>query len=320
MKITDGLLAAAALVTAAAAALSTPAAAVADEPAPQTGTPSEPATPAATAAPSSEAPARPYDLHFSLLLPFATHRPSELPSSFESDPDSVLPPFLLAASWDPQPDENHAATFQVEGRLAFTRTSILPFAGLTPKVAFRLGPYAQGTAGIDTAIQTTLSQAPLKDSQFDTWIVAPRAGLQGNPLPWLTVGADLRLILPSRTRIASFESLPTESKYDATWELSPRIEARLPFELAARATLDIYRLGAVAVASKEVAISNPVQNALKRLTLGFEKRLGRLGLEARYAWVLGVTDRTALAYQAPFLDRDYLLSPQTLTMGVSWNL
>ena len=251
----------------------------------------------------------------SLEIPFALQRASALPIGFTSD--SLLEPFNLVVAYRREAPPRHPV-FVLEGNASFPRYSIAPAWGITPGMTMGIKSFVFWLA-MDLQDQKTVSKAPFGGSQFDTWIASLLAQVRYSARPWLTIGIDGRYASFGKTQIANLEGLETDIDHQATLILSPWVAAELPLELKLKAQLDFEELGSTAIASKEFALGIESQT-VTRLGLSVSRRFGSFGAEVRYYWVTGFRDATELSYQAPFYYRDYLLSPQTLTLGVSWYL
>lgn len=267
---------------------------------------------ASAVAPEDAAPAQPAP-RLSLELPFVLQNPSAVPQGLENG--ATLPPYNLVFAWHPLPARH--PVFVLDANATFPRYSLIPALGVTPGMAFRIKSVVLELA-VDLQDQQTVAKAPFNGSQFDTWIASLLVSGRYPALSWLTVGLDGRYAAFLKTQIADYEGLETDIDHQNTLILSPWAAIELPAELKLRLQLDIDSLGATAIASKEFALGIGPQT-IERLGVSLSRRFGSFGAELHYYYVTGYRDAIELAYQAPFYYRDYLLSPQTLTLGVSWN-
>jgi hypothetical protein len=266
---------------------------------------------------ASESPATPLQDRFLVRFetPFVVQRIPSVPTGFEGD--ALLAPFNLVLGWKQVPEPQRAA-FSIEANATFPRYSLIPAIGVTPGITLSPRPGLVLQGALDFQDQETVEKAPFSNSQFDTFIVSALAGIRYDASPWVTVGLSGRYASFAKNQLANFESLETDIDHKGTFALSPWLALHLPLDLEFNAQLDFYDLGNTAIASKEFAFSIASQ-WVQRLGLALERRFGSFGVDVHYYWVSGYRDPVELAYQAPFLYRDYLLSPQTLTVGVSWH-
>ncbi len=264
-------------------------------------------------APQPEAPPTLTRSSLTLELPLLYQRLPAMPWGFGGD--SLLEPFDLVFVYDREPPE-HRVVLEFGANASFPRYSATPALGITPGISMIVKPLRL-YAGLDLQDQRTVSKPPFQGSQFDTWIWSVLASARYPALPWLNVGIDGRYAVFLKTQLADLEGLETDVDHQNTLILSPWVEVLAPFGILARAQLDFDQLGAVAIASKEFALGIQSQT-VERLVLSLSKTFGEWGVNARYAWVSGYRDAIELTYQAPFYYRDYLLSPQTFSLGVTW--
>lgn len=249
----------------------------------------------------------------SVEIPFVLQRAAAQPLGF--DGDSLLEPFNLVYSLNRDVLPRHPV-FVIDANASFPRYSLAPALGVTPGMAFGVKSFSFRFSG-DIQDQKTVSKAPFSGSQFDTWIFSLLAQGTYRVRRELTVGIDGRYAAFLKTQIANLEGIETDIDHHDTLIVSPWIALELPWGLGVKAQLDIDDLGSTAIASKEFAVGIESQT-VERLGLALTERFGDFGAELHYYYVTGFRDATELAYQAPFYYRDYLLSPQTLTLGVSW--
>jgi hypothetical protein len=258
----------------------------------------------------------PTEYRFSAQFPLALTRPSSSPPGFEGD--ALLAPYAIRFSLRNPPSLSNRATFQLEAAARFARYSLIPILEATPSLAWA---YAHGEfeIGMELADQQTIGKSPFQNSQFDLLIGAPRVKGLFAVSPTVSLGIEGRWLFVNKTQMGNFENLKTDIDHKGTSVVTPSVVLNLPENFGMEGALDIYSVGDTAIASKEFAYSIPSET-LERLRISAERRFGRLGIEASFAWVMGVRDSVELPYQAPFLTRDYLLSPKTLTLGVSWKI
>lgn len=251
-------------------------------------------------------------LRLSLDVPLVLQSASVAPLGF--DTGQIEAPYNLVFAWHREPVKH--PLFTIEANATFPHSSVLPALGVTPGMAFRIKSVIIEVA-LDIQDQQTAAKAPYKGSQFDTWISSLMAGVRYAATPQLTVGLDSQYSSFLKTEIADYEGLETDIDHQGTLIFSPWAEIELPAQIRLRGQLDFDMLGATAIASKDFALGISGQT-IERLGVSLNRRFGDFGAEIHYYWVTGFRDATELAYQAPFYYRNYLLSPQTLTLGVSW--
>jgi hypothetical protein len=253
-----------------------------------------------------------------LEVPFALKRFGAAPEGFT--PTNLEPPIALGGEFR-FPFNPGNDVFRVGGwgdvSLALVRPLQFPMGGFGAGVSFGwLG--VEADLGIDTRFQNWLD-APYKQSAYGLFWYSPLWLRVRYPTARISPGLSVEAIEAPKAQIANFEGLATSIAHDTTWLFSPNVEISLPLGLAASGSLDIFSLGATAIASKEFALALEKRTVV-RYTIGLGARFKEWELWAHAAFLENVGDETEHEYRAPFLYRPYLLAPQTLTLEAKWRL
>ncbi len=252
-------------------------------------------------------------------LGFALSNRSLLPHGYETK--HLTPPFSLTARYDlpldPSSEHSESAIFRLifAGNLSFAFPLGMPFLGLEGGAGLRLGDFDfEGLASIQVQSlmnETSQEVSPLDVNWYSIRVLASYLGHGWRPF------LELEFMEVAKTRLSNFEGLETHSQFEPTVRTTAGMEVGLICGLYAQAAIDYFSVGRTAIASKEFATSLDPQTIFRyRLETGVRVSDFRFALMFRA--VDRVEDVEALYVQAPFLYRNAILVPKSLSLEVQW--
>ncbi len=289
--------------------------AVAPSPAPSDSPPS--ATVAPPNAIAYSAPQLRFGHHLTLQARTALKRYEFLPAGLTRDETAPPPVGLSYEMKKVRGEGDMPASFMLSALALFQRGSESPSLGLSPGVRF-VNERLEGELSGDLLFQNISYSRGESGSSYGQTIASILGKLFYRDGPF-TIGSGFGLRFPFTRGLSNAEGFETATQHKRTIVFSPFAEIETPFALRFRGGLDFYSLGQTAVGSKTFAYGIS-EDFVSRASIGASVKVGRFDFFANAYFVGSVEDEGELQLQAPFLDRDYLLSPKFISGGVTWNL
>jgi hypothetical protein len=230
----------------------------------------------------------------------------------------VEPPFNLGYAFHLGLGKNHRWALLAKAHLSWIRYELAPIFGIASGMEVSFSKFKiRGSLFFED--QKTIQKTFYSNSPFNILYFGPEVQATLQATPALTFGITARIFLFSSedTQLAYLEGFSTEIRHEETFVISPEVSFE-PFEnFETNARLDIYELGATAIASKEFAFGMPTRT-VTRWNISATYPLWKFKVRGRYSLVTDIYDPLEIYYQAPFLTQDYLLSKQVAALEILW--
>lgn len=227
----------------------------------------------------------------------------------------MTPPYQL--SYEGQIPFSTDRSFILNANLGTLPSSLAPLIGIDAGVLFRT-PDFDFIGQIGFQDQALLSKSPFSSSHFDLFYWGPKVSIlhQFNSQTHASLSAET--IFTQQTELANHESISTLIHHQLSIVLSPSLTYLIIPELELEGSLNLYRLGATGIASKEFAFGID-STFVSRWNFGFTYLFKDFKVRAIDSIVTGVNDTQELGFQAPYFSKHYLLSKQVLTVEFVWS-